>query len=201
MERPSGSDEPDPDRIAEWQARADAGDRDAAGRLGELLARRGDLEGALRVWAQAYGDSSSTTLRLAELLAERGDLKGAVNTWEFSDVVWQNPVGLQQEYLSTLSREDYLQETTGDPEDWAFMEAEKLNWLLAQQGDPAATEELRTRAEYSAGAAMRLARLLAQRGDQASITELRTRAEAGDQAATHWLAKLPTSEKGREDAV
>jgi hypothetical protein len=116
---------PDPDQIAELRARADAGDRDAGGRLGELLAGRGDLEGALRVWAQAYGDTSSTTRRLAELLAEQGDLAGAVRAWQFSDVVWQNPAGFRAEYLSTLSPEDYLQETTHDPEDWGFMEARR----------------------------------------------------------------------------
>jgi hypothetical protein len=40
----------DPEQIAELQARADAGDRNAAGRLGELLAEQGDLEGAARAW-------------------------------------------------------------------------------------------------------------------------------------------------------
>jgi hypothetical protein len=63
------------EQIAELRARADAGDRNAAGRLGELLAGRGDLAGALRVWAQAYGGCSPTTRRLAELLAGRGDLE------------------------------------------------------------------------------------------------------------------------------
>jgi hypothetical protein len=38
---------PDPDQIAELRPRADAGDRNPAGRLGELPARRGDLEGAV----------------------------------------------------------------------------------------------------------------------------------------------------------
>jgi hypothetical protein len=149
---------PDPDEIAGLRARADAGDRNAAGRLGELLAGRGDREGALRVWAQAYGDRRGTTRRIAELLAEQGDLDGAVQAWKFSDVVWQNPEGLHEEYLSTLSPEDYLQETTDDPEDWAFMEAEEL------------------------------LRLLARRGDVAAIAELRARAEAGDRAAANWLA-------------
>lgn len=113
----------------------DAGDRNAAGRLGELLAGRGDLEGALRVWTQAYGDCSATTRRLGELLAERGDLEGAVRAWRFSDVVWQNPAGLHAEHLSALSPEDLLQETTDDPEDWAFMETERLARLLAERGD------------------------------------------------------------------
>jgi hypothetical protein len=126
---------PDPDEIAQLQARAGAGDRNAAGRLGELLARRGDPEGALGVWAQAYGDCSSTTRRLAELLAERGDLEGAVQAWQFSDVVWQNPAGLHAEFLSALSPEEYLQETTDDPEDWGFMEAGQLARLLAERSD------------------------------------------------------------------
>jgi hypothetical protein len=150
---------PDLDQqIAELQARADASDGNAAGRLGELLAGRGDLEGALRVWAQAYGHGSATTRRLGELLAERGDLEGAVRAWQFSDVVWQNPAGLHAEFLSALSPEEYLQETTDDPEDWAFMETEKL------------------------------ARLLAERGDEAAIAELRARADAGDPAAAKRLA-------------
>ena len=135
MERRSGSGLPDPEQFAELQARADAGDRNAAGRLGELLAGRGDPEGAVRVWAQAYGDASPTTRRLAELLAEQGDLEGAAQAWRFSDVVWQNPAGLHAEFLSTLSPEDYLQETTDDPEDWAFMEAEQLARLLAERDD------------------------------------------------------------------
>jgi hypothetical protein len=158
VEHRSGSDTPDPDEIAQLQARADAGDGNAAGRLGELLAGRGDREGALRVWTRAYGDRPGATRRLAELLAEQGDLDSAVQAWKFSDVVWQNPEGLREEYLNTLSPEDYLQETTDDPEDWAFMQAEEL------------------------------VRLLAQRGDVAAIAELRARAEAGDPVAAKWLA-------------
>ena len=55
----------------ELRARADAGDRDAARRLAELLAERGDLDG-LRARADA-GDRYAAR-RLAGLLAERGDL-------------------------------------------------------------------------------------------------------------------------------
>ena len=203
MEHESGSDMPgpDPDHLAEWQARADAGDRNAAGRVGELLARRGDLEGALRVWAQAYGDSSSTTQRLAELKAELGDLQGAVSTWEFSDVVWQNPAGLRAEHLATLDREDYLEATADDPEDWAFMEAEQLTLLLALQGDEAATASLRARAHPGTTAAMQLAKVLAERGDDASIAELRARAEAGDRVAARFLAELPIAQDGNEDTA
>ena len=52
---------------------ADAGDEDAAGRLAELLQRRGDLDG-LRAAADA-GDEDAAG-RLAGLLDERGDLDG-----------------------------------------------------------------------------------------------------------------------------
>jgi hypothetical protein len=179
---------PDADQVAEWRARADVGDRNAAGRLGEMLARRGDLEGALRVWAQAYGDDSPTTRRLGELLAEQGDLQGAVSAWEFSDVVWQNPAGLQAEFLSSLSPEEYLEQTTDDPEDWLFMETEKLARLLAERGDEAAVTELRARARPGDPYAKQLARLLADRGDEDALAELRARAEAGDPAAAKWLA-------------
>jgi len=132
VEHRSGSRTPDPDQLAHLQARAEAGDRDAAGRLGELLARRGDLEAALRVWAEAYGDAFPTTRRLAALLAERGDLPGAVRVWEFSDAVWQNPAGLHAEFLSSLSPGEFA-EWDDDPEDWAFTEQETLARLLAER--------------------------------------------------------------------
>jgi hypothetical protein len=189
VEHRSGSGIPDLDQqISEWRARADTGDRNAAGRLGELLARRGDLESAVRMWAHAYGDGSATTRRLGELLAERGDLEGAVLVWQFSDVVWQNPAGLHQEYLHTLSPEDYLQETTDEPEDWAFMQTEQLARLLAERGDEAAIAELRARAHPGDPFAEQLARLLAERGDEAAIVELRARADVGDPAAAKRLA-------------
>lgn len=169
MEPRSGSGVPDPDEIAQWQARAEAGDLNAAGRLGELLARTGDLEGALRVWAQAYGDDSPTTRRLAELLAEQGDLRNAVDAWQFSDVVWQNPAGMHAEYLAALTPEERLDED--DPEDWAFMETEKLARVLADRGDEAAIAELRALARPGDPYSKQLARVLAERGDQAANAE------------------------------
>jgi len=82
---------------------------------------------------------------------------------EFSDVIWQNPAGLRAESLSALSKEEYLEQTSDDPEDWAFMETEKL------------------------------ARLLAERGDEEAFAELRARADAGDPAsAAKWLDEPPT---------
>ena len=143
----------------ELRARADAGDRNAAGRLAELLAKRGDREDALRLWARIYGDVSPTTRRLAELLAERGDVARAVEVWTFSDVMWQNPAGGHAEYLATLDASERL-ECEDDPEDWAFMEAEELARLLAERGDEAAIAELRARADAGdPAAATRLAQL------------------------------------------
>ncbi|MEW9528547.1 hypothetical protein [Microbispora sp. NPDC049125] len=156
MERRSSSFVPDSDEIAELQARADAGDQNAAGRLGELLAKSGDLEGALRVWARAYGDCHlwATTKRLAEMKAEDGDLQAAVQTWLFSDVVWQNPEGLRQDYLATLDADERRELEDDDPEDWAFIEEEQLTLRLAERGDEAAIAKLRAQAEagYPAGA-------------------------------------------------
>jgi hypothetical protein len=163
VEHLPGSGLPDPDQIAKWQARAEAGDRNAAGRLGELLAERGDLEAAVRVWAQAYGDDEPTTRRLGELLAERGDLEGAVGAWRISGAVWENPASLHAEFLSGLSPDEFL--LWDDPEDWCFTG-------IAEE---------------------RLAGLLAERGDEAAIAELRARADAGDPAAVKRLAELPTA--------
>lgn len=188
MERQSGNGKPGPDEIAEWQARADAGDRDAAGRLGELLHRRGDLEGALRVWAQAYGRSSPATQRIAELLAERGELERAAQAWKSSDEVWQNPAGFHQEHLDGLSPEDFLEQTSDDPEDWAYTETQRLARMLAERGDEAAMDELRARALPGDPYATELARVLAERGDAVSLAELRGRADAGDPAAAKRLA-------------
>ena len=56
-----------------YRRAADAGDSRAAGRLAELLARRGDIDG-LRTRADAAG--SAAARRLAGLLAKRGDLEG-----------------------------------------------------------------------------------------------------------------------------
>ena len=147
----------DPDQIAELRARAEAGDRDAAGRLGELLAGGGDQAGALRVWAQAYGDGSPTTKRLAELLAEQGDLEEAVAMWKVSDAVRGNPEGSHAAFLNTLDRDERL-DYEDDPEDWGFTEAESLARLLAERGDAAAIAELRARADAGdPAAAKRLA--------------------------------------------
>jgi hypothetical protein len=147
VEQQSGDGMPDSDEIAELRSRAGRGDRNAAGRLGQLLARAGDLEGALRVWADGCGDTSPTAKRLAELLTEKGDLTRAVEVWTFTDAVYNNPEGLQAEFLSTLDdldRAEYY-DTMG-PEGWESLELEQLAGLLAERGDEASMAELRARA-------------------------------------------------------
>ncbi len=166
MERRSANEVPPPDEIAQFRARAAAGDRNAAGRLGELLARQGDLRGALQVWAETYGSTSPTTRRLAELQAEDGDLEKAVSTWQVSDEVWQNPAGLRQEHLSTLSAEDRAQEEYCDPEDWAFIEDQNLTFTLAQRGDKTALAKLQAQADAGfPEAAIQLRRLTKEAPD------------------------------------
>jgi hypothetical protein len=133
---------PDPQEIAELRARAATGDERAIGRLGELLAKSGDLEGALRVFSEGFGGSSvhATTKRLADLKAEEGDLRGAVSTWELSDVVWQNPEGVnRQAYLDEL--DDLALDD--DPSDWGYIQAMQLTVLLAERGDEEAIAQLR----------------------------------------------------------
>ncbi len=126
---------------------------DEAGRRGELLAADGDREGALRTWAQAYGDIAPTTKRLAEVLAEDGDLDDAVSTWTFSDALRDNPLGRHQAYLNSLSEEGRQEATYDDPDDWGYLESERLAGLLAERGDDAAVAELRARAADGDGPA------------------------------------------------
>jgi hypothetical protein len=60
------------------RARADAGDEHAARPLAELLARRGDLDGAAQILrARADAGDGDAAGWLARLLADRGDLDGA----------------------------------------------------------------------------------------------------------------------------
>ena len=126
-----------------------------------MLAERGDRAGALRTWAQAYGERAPTTKRLAEVLAENGDLDGAVSAWQVSDALRNNPLGRHQAYVRSLPPEDKWEAADDGvgPEGWESMESEQL------------------------------ARLLAERGTEAAIAELRARAAAGDRAARRPLIK------------
>jgi hypothetical protein len=125
------------------RARVDAGDRDAAGPLGELLAGQGDLHGAIKVWADTYGDRSPRTKRLAELLVQEGDPEDAVRVWEDSDAVWNNPISLYREYLASLpeeERQEYLYDIT---EEVAGTWIAVLSELMAHQGEEAVLTQWR----------------------------------------------------------
>jgi len=143
MENLSGGDVSSAEQIAQLRARVDAGDRHAAGPLGELLARQGDLHNAIEVWADAYGDTSPRTKRLAELLVREGDLKRAVSAWEESHAVWNNPVSLYRQYLATLSDEVRREQEYDEPEEMAGTQTEVLAELLAQHGEQAVIAQLR----------------------------------------------------------
>ena len=144
MQQPPPGDASSAAQITHLQARIDAGDRDAAGPLGELLALRGDLQDAIHVWAAAYGDKSPTTKQLAELLAREGELERAVRAWELADPVWHNPISLHRQYLATLTEEAQLEYQYDEPEEMTGTQTAKLAELLTRQGEEAVIAQLRT---------------------------------------------------------
>ena len=152
--------------------------RDAARRLAELLAERGDLDG-LRARADA-GDGYAA-LRLAELLAERGDLDGLRARADAGDEL---PPGGWPSCWPERGDLDGLQYCArADAGDW--FAAGRLAELLAERGD---LDGLRARADAGDGyAAWRLAELLAERGDLDGLAI--ARADAGDEPSgrpTDW---------------
>ena len=143
-------------------ARAESGDRHAAGRLVDLLAEHGDVDG-LRARADA-GDRHAAD-RLVKRLAEHGDLDGATQVLR--------------------ARAD-----TGDRD-----AARRLSDLLAERGD---LDGLRARADTGdEAAAGRLANLLAEHGD---LDGLRARIEVGDEAAAGRLVDLLSVQGRTEEA-
>jgi hypothetical protein len=139
---------------------ADAGDSDAARRLAELLAARGDLE-ELRARVDVDAGDWEAARWLAELLRERGDLEELRARADAGD----GPAAGQ---LAELLRErgdlDGLR-ARADAGDWHA--AIWLAALLRERGD---LEELRARVDAGDGyAAGQLVALLAQqeRGEEA----------------------------------
>jgi len=184
----------------------DAGDGDAARRLADLLARCGDLDGAvhfLRLLADA-GDRYAAW-RLADLLAERGDLDELRARADTAD----RSAALKLAGHGDLDGAVQALRLLADADAGDWHAAWRLADLLAERGDldelraradagdePAAErlvergdlDELRARAGAGDGcAAGRLAGLLAGHGD---LDELRARTEAGDGYAALELARL-----------
>jgi thioredoxin-like negative regulator of GroEL len=167
---------------------ADVGDGDAAGRLADLLIKRGDIDGAEQILrARADAGDGTAALGLAGLLADRGDLDGLRARADVGD-------GDAARRLADLlikrgdidGAEQILRARTDAGDGYA---APRLADLLIRRGDINGAEQiLRARADAGARyAALRLADLLAQRGD---IDGLRARADAGDGAAARRLADL-----------
>jgi hypothetical protein len=149
---------------------ADTGNWEAARQLAELLAVRGDLDGAVQVLpARPYVSDKEVAVWfggdiavwLAGLLEERGDLDGA----------------------------EQILRARADARDGQA--AERLAELLAGRGD---LDQLRARADAGNwGAARRLAGLLTKQGD---LDGLRARTDVGDKEAARRLAE-PLLEQGR----
>lgn len=134
---------PHTEQIAQLRARVDAGERDAPGPLGELLAEQGDEQGAIQVWADAYGDRFPTTKRLAELLIQEGELHDAVRVWEASYPVWSNPISLYRQHLATLPDEERRERESDEPEEMFGTWMAVLTELLTQQDEQAVIAQVR----------------------------------------------------------
>lgn len=133
------------DEIAQLRARVEAGDRDAPGPLGELLAGQGDLQGAIAVWDAAYGDEERLTKRLADLLVREGEVKDAVGVWEASYAVWTNPISLYRQGLAAMPADQRREFESDEPEEMAGTWTARLLELLVQQGEEAVVAHLRRR--------------------------------------------------------
>jgi thioredoxin-like negative regulator of GroEL len=181
---------------------ADAGDRNAASRLAELLAERGELD-ELRARAET-GDSFAAS-RLAELLEERGDPDGATQVLrtaaETGDSFAASRLARLLEERGDVDGATQIlrARTDAGDSDAAF----QLARLLEERGDlDGATQILRARTDAGdSDAAFQLARLLEERGDPDGAAQiLRARADAGDNDAASRLAWL-LAERGDVDRL
>ena len=173
------------------RARADAGDGSAAGQLARLLAERGDLD-ELRARADA-GDRDAA-VRLAELLAERGDLDELRARADAGDgnAAWRL-AGLLAErgdLDGQVCAAGPTPATGTPPGSWPGCWPGAGTWTGC--AGPARPADAGDRA-----AAWQLAELLAGRGD---LDELRARADAGDRDAARRLAGL-LAERGDLDGL
>ena len=173
----------------------DAGDRDAASRLAQLMDGRGDLDGGTAQILRACADAGDgyAAMQLAELLAERGNLDGAVQILVAgADAGDQDVAGELARLLAERGDLDQLRARADAGDGHA---ARELARLLAERGD---LDQLRARADADdRDAAHELVRQLAGRGD---LDQLRTRADAGDENAAGRLADL-LAERGDLDQL
>ncbi len=163
---------------------ANVGDQEAASRLADMLARRGDRDGAAQVLrARADAGDWPDAWQLAVVL----DLPGALDGLRARADVGGYPAASRLAYM--LARRGDLDGLRARADAGDEAAARQLAGLLARRGD---LDELRARAdagdqEAAWQLAGLLADLLARRGD---LDELRARADAGDQEAARQLARL-----------
>ena len=184
--------------IPMYRRAADAGDGLAAGQLAELLAMRGDLDGAtqiLRVRADA-GDKAAAS-RLAMMLADHGDLEELRARAGAGDRDATRHLAGALAGRGDLDEAAQILRTRADAGDGEA--SWRLADLLARRGDlDGATQILRTRADAGdRDAAKLLADLLAGCGD---LEGLCARADAGDEPAASRLADL-LAERGDLDGL
>ena len=163
---------------------ADVGDTDAAWRLADLLARRGDVDGAVQVLrARADAGDTGAAWRLAELLAERGDVDGLRARADAGDT------DAARRLAGLLAERGDVDGLRGRADAGDADAARRLAELLAERGD---VDGLRGRADTGdTDAARRLAELLEKRGDvDGAVQVLRGRADVGDTDAAWRLADL-----------
>ena len=176
-----------------------ADDEKAAKKLVDLLAGRGDLDGAEQILRNRAGDEEAALL-LARLLAGRGDLDGLRARADAGD----RAAALQLARL--LEDRDNPEEAEQVLRDWADDQeaAERLAGLLTVRGDLDGAEQI-LRARASNGdkyAAVLLDDLLLEwRGDLDRAEQiLRARASDGDWNAEWRLANLLARRGNPEEA-
>jgi thioredoxin-like negative regulator of GroEL len=178
-----------------YRRAAEDGDRDAAFRLADLLAGRGDLDEAVQVLRDRTdtGDTDAAG-RLARRLAEAGDLDGLRAQADAGD---KDAAFRLADLLARRGDLDEAVQVLRDRADSGDPDAtRRLADLLAEAGD---LDGLRARADAGdSAAAGRLARLLAEAGD---LDGLRARADAGDRYAALRLGELLAQRGDLDEAV
>jgi len=180
------------------RVRADAGDREAAWRLAELLDGQGRVDEAIAVLqVRADAGDKNAAWRLAELLDGQGRVDEAIAVLQVrADAGDKNAAWRLAGLLASQGRVDeaiavlQVRADAGD-KNAAWQSARLLAW----QGR---VDELRVRADAGdRDAAGWLAGLLAEQG---RVDELRVRADAGDEPAAWLLAGL-LAWQGRVDEL
>jgi len=114
------------DHLDELQARADAGDVNAAARLADLLAEQGDIAG-LRARAKA-DNGESASYRLADLLIEQGKIE------ELRDRADEGDDPAAHRLAALFAGQGRLDELRARADVDDFWAAERLTFLLSRDG-------------------------------------------------------------------